>query len=800
LVLRDSSARAHAEGEVLQQRSVLDAILASMGEGVVVADADGRLQFFNPMAEKLLGCGISDARPEQWSAHYCLFLPDGITPFPTEGLPLVRALHGETADNIEMVVQTIHSRAGRLLNMTGRPIRGGDGRILGGVAVFQDVTERRRAENSLLRASEERLRLAVEGAQDYAIFMLDPHGRVVTWNAGAERIKRYRADEIIGQHFSCFYTDEAIKRGWPDLELARAAAEGRFEDEGWRVRKDGTEFWANVIFTPFRDEAGNLEGFLKVTRDLTEQKRAEDAICKLNEELEERVRQRTAELSETTESLQQSEGRLRLFVEYAPAAVAMFDREMRYLVVSRRWIADYYLGDRPIIGHSHYEVFPGLPERWKEIHRRCLAGAVERCDDDRFLRSDGREEWLRWEIHPWHDDHGEIGGIFVFSEVITARKQAEQKFRLAVESAANGVLMINAEGRIDLINAQTEKLFGYARDELLGQEVELLVPTRFQERHREYRHGFFASPAARPLGTGRDLYGQRKDGSEFPAEIGLMPIETEEGRLVLVAIVDITERKRAQEEIRKFGAILEQRVAERTALLEAANKELEAFSYSVSHDLRAPLRAIDGFSRIVMEDYASALPEEAKTYLQDVRANTQRMGELVDDLLAFSRLSRQPVKKECLETDRIVKQCLEELQSQQNGRRVEIRVGELPTCQADPSLLKQVWFNLISNAFKYTGKRQTATIEIGCRAGAEPSESVYFIKDNGVGFDMRYAHKLFGVFQRLHRIEDYEGTGVGLAIVQRIIHRHGGRIWTEAAPDQGATFFFTLLEGPPNDV
>jgi light-regulated signal transduction histidine kinase (bacteriophytochrome) len=171
------------------------------------------------------------------------------------------------------------------------------------------------------------------------------------------------------------------------------------------------------------------------------------------------------------------------------------------------------------------------------------------------------------------------------------------------------------------------------------------------------------------------------------------------------------------------------------------------------------------------------------------------MGELVDDFLSFARLSRQPVNKEFVAPQGIVTQCLEELQSQKNGRRVEIRVAELPPCQADPPLLKQVWINLISNALKYTGKRETALIEIGCQPGAEPQEQVYFVKDNGVGFNMRYAHKLFGVFQRLHAIEDYEGTGVGLAIVQRIVNRHGGRIWAEAAPNEGATFFFTLSEG-----
>jgi signal transduction histidine kinase len=270
------------------------------------------------------------------------------------------------------------------------------------------------------------------------------------------------------------------------------------------------------------------------------------------------------------------------------------------------------------------------------------------------------------------------------------------------------------------------------------------------------------------------------------------PLAEDQGAVVMHA--DVTAGKRAEASLLEE---LERQVAARTTELETVNRELDAFSSSVSHDLRAPLRAIDGFSRIVLEEHAGELSPDARGHLESVRESTQKMGQLIDDLLTFSRLARQPVTRQRVSMNTLVEECLLDLRFAQDGRRMELTVGDLPDCDATRSLVKQVWLNLLSNAFKYTRKRPVARIEIGAREGSDTASPIYFVKDDGAGFDMRFAGKLFDVFQRLHSADDYEGTGVGLAIVRRVVERHGGRVWAESEPDRGATFLFTLSRGPP---
>jgi PAS domain S-box-containing protein len=530
------------------------------------------------------------------------------------------------------------------------------------------------------------------------------------------------------------------------------------------------------------------------------------------------------------------------------------------------------------------------------------------------LRKDGSEFPVEISLSPLETEEGTLAMSAIRD--ITDRKHAEDKFKGLLESAPDAIVIVNDQGQIVLVNSQTEKMFGYPRIELLGNKIEMLIPKRYHTNHPHHRGGFFSTPRPRSMGAGLELYGLRKDGSEFPVEISLSPLSTPEGMLVSSAIRDITLRKLAGEALRQseerfrmlvsgvkdyailmldpeglitnwtsaaerlkgytaeeivgkhfsifyvpddlknnkpaeelriatadgryeeegwrkrkdgswfwanvvitairdangnlrgFGKVtrdiserrrvqdeLEKQRIELTrsniALL-TANQELESFSYSVSHDLRSPLRAIDGFSHALLEDCSEKLDEVNKSHLNRIRAATQRMGLLIDDLLNLARVTRAEMHVQRLDLSAIVRSIAADLHKTQPERQVKFSVEEGLSAIADSGLMQIVLMNLLSNAWKFTSKKPSAAIAFGKKPlnGA----TAYFVRDDGAGFDPTHADRLYGAFQRLHTESDFPGTGVGLATVQRIIHRHGGRTWAESAVDQGAAFYFTLDE------
>jgi PAS domain S-box-containing protein len=480
-----------------------------------------------------------------------------------------------------------------------------------------------------LRGSEEKYRMLVDGVRDYAIFMLDLRGQILSWNAGAEKVKGYKAEEIIGHNFSCFFPPEEIKQGRPEELLRLTAITGRQEEQRMRIRKDGSRFLANLTFTALRDRDGNLKGFSEFSHDLSES------------------------------------------------------------------------------------------------------------------------------------------------------KESGAKYRGLLEAAPDAMVVVNQSGEIVLLNVQAEKQFGYRRDELVGQKVKNIIPEGFAERLIADGTRSAAEALAQQIGTGIELSGRRKDGSEFPIEIMLSPLESAEGILVTAAIRNISVRKDADLQ-------LVQKVEE----LNRSNEELQQFSYVASHDLQEPLRMVASYTQLLANRYKGKLDVDADEFIDFAVDGCNRMQRLIQDLLAYSRSGTDGKALQKRSSEDALNNALKNLSGTIEESGAVVTHDALPAITTDDTQLEQVFQNLVGNAIKYRGT-EVPTVHISAaRKGLE--EWTFSVRDNGLGIEAQYFERIFILFQRLHGRTEFKGTGIGLAICKKIVEGLGGRIWVESQVGKGSTFYFTL--------
>jgi PAS domain S-box-containing protein len=753
-----------AEETVRERERQLNALFEIIPVGICILDADNKIILLNPTLEKLLGASEEQLRNgigQKWK-----WLNYAGEPMPRGESAAAQAFkeHGAVYNVETGIIKEDDSVI--WVDMSAVKVDFPDWKM---VLVMSDLSERKRSEEAL-RLNERRFQALIEYSAD-AIAVTDVQGKVLYLSPSSEKIDGYAPDELLDR-------DAAEQTHPDDLERRKQAYAEVLANPGkpvyvqWRRRhKDGAWRWLEGVGINLLDVPG-INGIVTNYRDITERKQADEKL----RESEERFRLLFENMHET------------LVIQEIVADESGQPIDLRYLDINP---AVQRLMGRPrseIIGQTRGQISEEPDSEGVEV-ASLVSSTGKPFHMTRYSPGFGRWfESFTYLVGP--------GKIATFALDITERKQAEdalyqseERFSKAFQANPAAVVITRiSDGYVIDVNQSFQKILGYDRAELLGiTGLNLNIfddPAEQETMLEKLRQDRSVRDHETKLRT--------KSGEIRYVLFSMEIIELGGQTCILSIFFDVTERKNAEAEIHKLNAELEQRVMERTEQLANANKELEAFSYSVSHDLRAPLRGIDGWSLALLEDYGSKLDEEGQAYIARVRSETQRMGQLIDDMLELSRITRADMHNERVNLSAIARMVASRLQETEPQRDVEFAIQKELKARGDSPLLEVVLTNLLSNAFKFTSKIPKAHIEFG--ETIIEKQHVYFVRDNGAGFNMSFAKKLFGAFQRMHTVAEFPGTGIGLATVQRIIHRHGGRIWAQAQVNQGATFYFTLEE------
>jgi PAS domain S-box-containing protein len=724
--------------------------------GMVMVDQKGNIVLVNTQIEKafgysrdeLLGRSIEILVPQRFRAHHASYRNGYIANPAARPMGAGRDLYGLRKDGSEFPVE-----------IGLNPMETEQGTMILGTIV--DITERKQVEQEL-RRSKEQLAGIISSAMD-AIITVDREQRIVLFNDAAEKMFLFPSEDAIGQPLDRFIP-ERFRAGHHDNIRRFAETNVTKRSMGalgalFAVRANGQEFPIEASISQIELDQQKL--FTVILRDVTARKQVEAA------------------LKEQTQIL-----------ELAPVFIR--DPVSDQLVFWNKGAEQMYgWTAEEALGKVVYELLRTESDQPREKIQAILFARGHWEGELVHTRRDGKRIVVasHWVVH--RDDEGNPKAVLEVNNDITNLRQAEEKLtRLAtaVEQSGDSIVITDADGNVQYVNPAFEETTGYSSKEVVGRNPRFL---KSGNASREYYEHLWKTITSGSQWTGH-FTNRKKDGTLFEEEATISPVRDGAGKIISYVAVkrDVTERMRAEEQIRLLNEELEQRVADRTAQLEAANKELEAFSYSVSHDLRAPLRHINGFSQALLEDYADQLDATGKSYLQEVRGASQEMAQLIDDVLQLARVTRGEMSTEKISLSELAHTVIGDLKKKNGQRDVRVEIEEGLFTRGDKRLLQIMLTNLLGNAWKFTSKRERAEIAFGRQKCG--SDLLYFVRDNGAGFDMAYANKLFGAFQRLHTGGEFEGTGIGLATVQRIVTRHGGRVWADAKVNEGATFYFVL--------